>query len=63
MKLQITADRESDAGTKEPSESEDAAQDILDAIDAKDAKALSLALERHYACCSEMGEGDDAEEL
>lgn len=62
MKLELTADRESDAGTKAPSEAEDAAQDVLDAIEAKDAKALSLALERHYACCSEMGESEDDEE-
>lgn len=59
MKLELTADRESSA---EPSESEDAAQDILDAIKADDAKALSLALERHYACCTEMGESDEDEE-
>lgn len=58
MKIELTADKESRA---EPSESEDAAQDIIDAIKADDAKALSLALERHYACCSEMGEGDEGE--
>lgn len=60
MKIELTADKESAHGTEEPSEAEDAAQDVLDAIEAKDAKALSLALERHYACCS--GEGEDDEE-
>jgi len=62
MKLSITADRESSHGTEEPTEAEDAAQDVLDAIEAKDAKALSLALERHYACCADMGEVDEDEE-
>lgn len=38
----------------EKSESEDAAQDILDAIADKDAKALDMALKRHYELC----EGD-----
>jgi hypothetical protein len=42
----------------EASESEDAAKDILGAIASKDAKALDLALQRHYACC----EGEDEDE-
>ncbi len=42
----------------EMSESEDAASDILAAFSSKDAKALDLALQRHYACCS----GDEAED-
>lgn len=46
------------------SESEDAASDVLEAIASKDAKALDLALQRHYACCEggEPDEDDSAEE-
>lgn len=56
------------SGVKAPeaevSESQDAAQDILDAIASKDAKALDLALQRHYDCCEgeDMGDEDDSEE-
>lgn len=46
----------------EPSESEDAAQDILDAIASKDVKALDLALQRHAACCEGEPDEDDASE-
>lgn len=42
----------------EASESEDAASDILGAIASKDAKALDLALQRHYATC-ESTEDDE----
>ncbi len=42
----------------EASESEDAAKDILAAFSSKDAKALDLALQRHYATC----EGSDEED-
>ena len=52
-----------DKEAPEASESEDAASDILAAIASKDAKALSLALERHYACCGESETEDDDEEV
>lgn len=45
----------------------DAAKDIIAAMKAGDAKALDLALQRHYACCEDSGEyeaetdDDDAE--
>lgn len=44
-------------------EEQDAAQDVLDAIKDSDAKALNLALKRHYALCAgaEKGEGDEGE--
>ena len=42
------------------SESEDAAQDILDAIADQDARALDLALKRHYELCE--GSMDTEEE-
>lgn len=41
------------------SESEDAAQDVLDAIASKDAKALDLALTRHYETCAGSGKDKD----
>lgn len=59
---------EAKAGYKEtPDESdaspaEDAAGDILSAIASKDAKALSLALQRHYEHCADSESDDDAEE-
>ncbi len=43
----------SDDGEEEMSESQDAAQDVLDAFKAGDAKALDLALQRHSACCDD----------
>lgn len=39
----------------------DAAKDVIAAIKAGDAKALNLALQRHYECCSEP-DADDAED-
>ncbi len=47
------------APVAEASESEDAATDILGAIASKDAKALDLALQRHYATCE--GEAEEEE--
>lgn len=44
------------------SESEDAASDILAAFKAGDAKSLDLALQRHYACCSGMSDGEDEDD-
>jgi DNA-binding GntR family transcriptional regulator len=41
------------------SESEEAAQDILDAMKDGDPKALDLALKRHYELCK--GETDEVE--
>lgn len=45
------------------SSSEDAASDILAAVKASDAKALNLALQRHYESCqdSESEPDDDTE--
>lgn len=40
---------------------DDAASDLLAAIKADDAKAVNLALTRHYEACA--GGGDDAEEV
>jgi DNA-binding GntR family transcriptional regulator len=51
---------ESSESESEEAPEVDAAQDVLDAISAKDAKALSLALERHYAYC--QGEADETED-
>lgn len=45
-----------------PSESEDAAQDVLDAISDGDAGALDLALKRHYELCASEPDGDEDEE-
>lgn len=47
-----------DDGDDEASSEVEAAQDILDATAAKDAKALSLALERHYELCKGKGESE-----
>lgn len=68
MKYGVDPKAEAMAATKLVDESDDeassevdAAQDILAAIASKDAKALSLALERHYEVCkgkSEPGEDD-----
>lgn len=46
---------------KEPSKSEsvDAAQDMIDAVASKDAKALDLAMKRHYALCSHDDEDEE----
>ncbi len=41
------------------SEKDDAAQDLLDAIEAKDAKAASLALARHYELCASKAEAEE----
>lgn len=41
---------------------DDAASDLLAAIASKDAKAVSLALTRHYEACA-GGEDDEAEEV
>ncbi len=50
---------ESGADEEEAStESEDAARDVLAAIKDGDAKALDLALQRHYEAC-EAKEGDE----
>jgi len=59
VEVEIKAPDESDM-----SESEDAASDILAALGSKDAKALDLALQRHYAVCEGMGhsEGGSDEE-
>lgn len=44
------------------SESHDAAQDIVNAAKKGDAKALDLALKRHYAACeNEDDDDEDAE--
>lgn len=45
-----------------PSGGEDAAQDVLDAIRDRDAKALNLALKRHYEECAAGAEDDDEDE-
>lgn len=47
---------------KVASPKDDAASDLLAAITAGDAKAVSLALERHYEACAE-GHEDDEEEV
>ena len=52
---------ESDAASDD-SESKDAAKDILSAIKKGDATALDMALQRHYATCGDMDEGDDDDE-
>jgi hypothetical protein len=41
---------------------EDAAQDLLDAIADKDAKAVALAFEALYEHCSDKGHDDEDEE-
>lgn len=43
------------------SPADDAASDLLAAVQAGDAKAVSLALQRHYEACQE-GHEDEAEE-
>lgn len=48
---------------KDAAPEEDAAKDILAAIKSNDARALSLALTRHYeACSSSDAEPDDEDE-
>jgi len=42
-------------------EGEDAAQDVLDAITDGDAKALNMALKRHYEICEAGGSDEEAE--
>lgn len=44
------------------SDEEDAAQDLLDAVKGGDAKAVSLALRRHYELCKGSEEGDYEED-
>jgi len=44
------------------SESEDAAQDVIDAIASKDAKALDLALKRHSLCSHDDEDEEDDED-
>lgn len=60
MEVEIKAPDESDM-----SESEDAANDIISALGSKDAKALDLALQRHYAVCegTSHSEGGSDEEV
>jgi hypothetical protein len=45
------------------SDSLDAAKDILAAMSSKDAKALDLALQRHYATCEGKDEDEGYESL
>ena len=47
-----------DGESSDSSAEEDAARDILAAVKANDAKALSLALTRHYEAC-EASKGED----
>jgi DNA-binding GntR family transcriptional regulator len=46
----------------ESSDSVDAAQDVLDAMADKDARALDLALKRHYELCEGGGMSEDETE-
>lgn len=43
---------DSGSEVKAASESEDAAQDVLDAITDRDPTALDMALKRHYELCA-----------
>lgn len=47
------------ADRKSSSESEDAAQDILDAFKEEDATALNMALKRHYELCAAGADDDE----
>lgn len=47
-----------ESAEEEASEGMDAASDVLSAIAAKDAKALNLALTRHYESC-QMGGSEE----
>ncbi len=47
----------------EASPTDDAASDVLAAIKANDAAALSLALTRHYEACASEPDEDDEEEV
>ncbi len=53
-----------DESDSDDSESVDAAKDIIAAFGSKDAKALDLALQRHYAVCegTDHSEGGSDEE-
>ena len=46
----------------EDSDEVDAAKDIIAAVKSGDAKALSMALSRHYAACEGKGSYDEDEE-
>ncbi len=63
--MAFTFGGKSTAGAEEESsasESDDAAQDVLDALETKDAKALNLALKRHYELCASGADEEDDEE-
>lgn len=49
-------------GGDEEDEEVDAAKDILSAIEDKDAKALSMALSRHYELCAEKHRDEEHDE-
>jgi DNA-binding GntR family transcriptional regulator len=55
----LEATKLADESDVEESGEVDAAQDILAAVASKDAKALSLALERHYELCKSKSEPDE----
>ena len=61
----LASNRHSDLGLMvdlEDNDLTDAAQDMLDAIRDRDAKALGLAAQRLFECCGSEPDGDDSEE-
>jgi DNA-binding GntR family transcriptional regulator len=59
--MSVLGKEETSESSAETSSEVDAAKDILAAIKSNDAKALDLALTRHYEACQGADEGDEAD--